>query len=125
MKYFINIFVVLSFLIIGFSSCEVCKYKYKRSEHAIVSVTNNSITDVYIQDSAWGHAEAIFRVKDGKNTRSFSLLDFSPAYFNCTEGCNFRFEKNKIYYVHILPGGDNTNLPVRITVNNKGEIENK
>jgi len=56
------------------------------------------------------------KIRDEKYSKTFSLEDFSLEYFKCIEGCSFYFEKEKTYWITILPKGDRNQPPIIIEI---------
>jgi hypothetical protein len=51
-----------------------------------------------------------------------SLTDFSPDYFACAKGCNFKFEKNTTYFIRILPAEKGLRA-IKLRLNDAGKLE--
>ena len=102
-------------------SCGIYKYRYKSEGMMIVSQKGNPITGVSIK-SEKGDYVAHFEPIESKSSKIFSLKDFSPEYFKCSDGCPFKFEPGKIYYISVSPKGDRMLSPIKIKVESDGRI---
>lgn len=95
--------LIISVLLL--TSCGVYKYQFDEKKSTIVSKKRNSITAVFIKNQN-GNTLAQFNAKTENKSKEFSLLNFSPEYFNCIKGCDFSFKKGEKYCISIAPFGD-------------------
>jgi hypothetical protein len=103
------------------SSCGIYKYEFIAKNMLIVSKKKTPISKVYIMKTSI-EPLVTFEAIEGKSQYTFSLVNFSPDYFKCTENFAFTFEKEKIYYIKITPTGDRAILPIKIYVQTDGKI---
>lgn len=100
-------------ILLFFASCQLCKYTYNSKGNSIVSKKNNAISTVEIVDST-DSVLAAYVAKDGVESKSFSLNNFSPEYFKCIQGEKFHFETGIIYFIRVSPTGDRMLTPIKL-----------
>lgn len=113
--------MVCIFLLTFISSCGIYKYDYDKHRCRILSKHRNSITRLYIIPEK-GSPITQFDAIDNTESKIFSLVDFSPAFFKCTNGCPFQFEKGKTYFISVYPKGDRLLGSIKLQVLPDGRI---
>lgn len=110
---------VLIFISFTIYSCAHYTYKFNEESYEIIAKKKVGISTVRIDDKK-GHLIE-FEIKPNKISRKFSLIDFSPDYFQCTLGCDsFEYKKGATYFVVISPIGDIVSPDITIRIDSIG-----